>query len=139
MHYNFDNVSAFLQVVKTDSISATALHLKVAKSIVSKRIDDLEADLGVELLYRSARGVVPTAKGFAFHKRAREIMQQLGTAADEITDRQDDLCEQLRVAARMSFWDDVPWAAAVSVLEQTFAAGGRNQSRWPIRRYIRKR
>jgi DNA-binding transcriptional LysR family regulator len=103
MRYSFDNIAAFVQVVESGSISAAALRLNLAKSVVSKRIADLEAELGVELLHRSTRGVTATDKGIAFHKRAREIMRDLDQAADEVTDRSDDLCGQLRITAPMSF------------------------------------
>lgn len=103
MHYSFDNIAAFVQVVESGSISAAALRLNLAKSVVSKRIADLEAELGVELLHRSTRGITATDKGIAFHKRAREIMRGLDEAADEITDRSDDLCGQIRITAPMSF------------------------------------
>jgi DNA-binding transcriptional LysR family regulator len=103
VRYSFDNIAAFVQVVESGSISAAALRLNLAKSVVSKRIADLEAELGVELLHRSTRGITTTDKGIAFHKRAREIMRELDQAADEITDRGDDLCGQLRITAPMSF------------------------------------
>lgn len=103
MHYSFDNIAAFVQVVESGSISAAAQRLNLAKSVVSKRITDLEAELGVDLFHRSTRGVVATDKGIAFHLRAREIMRELDSAADEITDRSDDLCGQFRIAAPMSF------------------------------------
>ncbi|HEX2237130.1 MAG TPA: LysR family transcriptional regulator [Gammaproteobacteria bacterium] len=41
MRQDFDNIAAFLQVVETGSISAAALRLNLAKSVVSKRITDL--------------------------------------------------------------------------------------------------
>jgi hypothetical protein len=66
MRYRLDEIAAFLQVVETGSISAVAGRLGLAKSVVSKRITDLEATLGVGLLHRSTRGVVPTDKGIAF-------------------------------------------------------------------------
>ncbi len=103
MRYSFDNIAAFVQVVESGSISAAAVKLNLAKSVVSKRIADLEAELGVELLHRSTRGITATDKGIAFHKRAREIMRELDQAADEITDRGDDLCGQIRITAPMSF------------------------------------
>jgi molybdenum-dependent DNA-binding transcriptional regulator ModE len=62
MRYRLDEIAAFLQVVETGSISAAAGRLGLAKSVVSKRITDLEATLGVGLLHRSTRGVVPTDK-----------------------------------------------------------------------------
>jgi DNA-binding transcriptional LysR family regulator len=89
--------------VESGSIRAAAVKLNLAKSVVSKRIADLEAELGVELLHRSTRGVTATDKGTAFHKRAREIMRELDSAADEITDRGGDLCGRIRITAPMSF------------------------------------
>ncbi len=103
MRYSFDNIAAFLQVVETGSISAAAVRFNLAKSVVSKRLADLEKQLGVDLLHRSTRGVAPTDKGVAFHKRARDIIQQLDVAADEINDQGGDLCGQLRITVPMSF------------------------------------
>ncbi len=103
MRYRFDNIAAFVQVVEAGSISAAALRLNLAKSVVSKRIADLEEELGAELLHRSTRGIAPTDKGLMFYRRAREIMQQLMTAADELSDGDGDLAGQLRMTAPMSF------------------------------------
>jgi DNA-binding transcriptional LysR family regulator len=103
MGYHLDDIAAFLQVIETGSISAAAERLGLSKSVVSKRITDLEAALGVELLHRSTRGVVPTDKGIAFHGRARGIMRELDEAAEEVADRENDLCGQLRITAPMSF------------------------------------
>ncbi|MBA2490345.1 MAG: LysR family transcriptional regulator [Gammaproteobacteria bacterium] len=46
--HSFDNIAAFVRVVEAGSISAAALRLNLAKSVVSKRISDLENRLGVE-------------------------------------------------------------------------------------------
>lgn len=103
MRYRFDDIAAFLQVVETGSISAAAQRLNLSKSVVSKRVTDLEAALGVELLHRSTRGVVPTDKGIAFHERAKEIMRELDQAAEQVAEREGDFCGELRVTAPMSF------------------------------------
>ncbi|MBC7945359.1 MAG: LysR family transcriptional regulator [Burkholderiales bacterium] len=103
MHYTFDNIATFVQVVESGGMSVAALRLNLAKSVVSKRIADLETELGMELLHRSTRGITATDKGIAFHKRAREIMRELDSAADEITDRGGDLCGQIQITAPMSF------------------------------------
>jgi len=56
MQYRLDNISAFLQAIETGSVSAAAQRMGLSKSVVSKRISDLEAVLKVELLQRSTRG-----------------------------------------------------------------------------------
>jgi DNA-binding transcriptional LysR family regulator len=102
MHYRLDDILAFLQVMETGSISTAAQRMGLSKSVVSKRISDLEAVLKVELLHRSTRGVVPTDKGAAFYQRACSIVRQLDQAAEELME-QDELCGSLRIAAPMTF------------------------------------
>lgn len=103
MRYRLDGIAAFLQVVDSGSISAAARRLNLSKSVVSKRITDLEAALGADLLHRSTRRIAPTDKGTAFYERARSIMRQLEEAAEEATDRSRELSGSLRITAPMSF------------------------------------
>lgn len=103
MHYRLDDILAFLQAMETGSISTAAQRMGLSKSVISKRISDLEAVLKIELLHRSTRGVVPTEKGAAFYQRARSIMQQLDQAAEELIEQNDELCGSLRIAAPMTF------------------------------------
>lgn len=103
MQHRFDDILAFLQAVEVGSISAAAQRMGLSKSVVSKRISDLEAGLKVELLRRSTRGVIATEKGAVFYQRARVIMQQLDQASEALTERDDELCGSLRIAAPMTF------------------------------------
>lgn len=103
MQYRLNDILAFLQAMETGSISTAAQRMGLSKSVISKRITDLEVALKVELLHRSTRGVVPTDKGVAFYQRARSIMQQLDQAAAELIEQDDELCGSLRIAAPMTF------------------------------------
>lgn len=103
MPYRFDDIFAFLQTMETGSISAAAQRMGLSKSVISKRISDLEALLKVELLHRSTRGVIPTENGAAFYQRARAIMQQLDQAAEALIEQDGKLCGLLRIAAPMTF------------------------------------
>lgn len=103
MQYRLDDILAFLQAMETGSISTAAQRMGLSKSVISKRITDLEIVLKVELLHRSTRGVVPTDKGVAFYQRAHSIMQQLDQAAEELIEQDGELCGSLRIAAPMTF------------------------------------
>lgn len=103
MPYRFDDILAFLQAMETGSISAAAQRMGLSKSVVSKRISDLEAVLKVELLHRSTRGVIATDKGAVFYQRARAIMQQLDQAAETLIEQDEEFCGLLRIAAPMTF------------------------------------
>ena len=69
----------FRSVLREGSFSAAALALRVPKSTLSKRVADLEADLGVRLIERSTRTLRPTQEGEVLAARADRL---LGEAED---------------------------------------------------------
>ncbi|NUB43081.1 LysR family transcriptional regulator [Fertoebacter nigrum] len=70
---------AFRAVVREGSFSGAALVLRAPKSTVSKRVADLEADLGVRLIERTTRQLRITAEGEVLALRADRL---LGDADD---------------------------------------------------------
>jgi DNA-binding transcriptional LysR family regulator len=103
MTWRFDDLLTFLKVVEAGGVTAAATELNVSKSVVSKRISDLEDALGAQLLRRSTRAVTPTEQGWAFYERTREALRELDEAVDSVADRQGGLGGRLRVTAPMSF------------------------------------
>jgi len=114
MHYRLDDIDAFLRVVETGSISTAAVQMNLAKSVVSKRVSDLERALGVVLLDRSTQGATPTDEGHVFHARGRAIMQALDDAANEVVGSDDELTGEMRVNAPVTlgtFYLGSMWAS----------------------------
>jgi DNA-binding transcriptional LysR family regulator len=101
MRYQFDQIEAFLQVLEAGSISAAAERLNLAKSAVSKRLAALERTLGVELVRRSARGIVPTERGRFFYARARALFQQIDNTVEEMSET-GALSGPMRITVPMS-------------------------------------
>lgn len=101
--FNLQDITTFLAIADCGSLTQAAERLEVSKSIVSKRLKRLEEMLGVALLHRSTKGVTPTLHGQAFHARAASILQELEAAVDEMTERNQDLCGSLRIAAPVTF------------------------------------
>lgn len=60
---NFNNLSAFVVVAKERSFTRAAAKLGVSQSALSQTIKLLEAHLGLRLLTRSTRSVMPTEAG----------------------------------------------------------------------------
>lgn len=98
-----DDMVAFLRVVEQGSVTAAAAQLALAKSVVSKRLRDLEADLGVQLLRRTTRRVVATEPGRALYARMSPLLRELDEAVEEVVESEGPLRGRLRVAAPMSF------------------------------------
>jgi DNA-binding transcriptional LysR family regulator len=57
------NISAFLRVARLGSFSAAAREMKSVTSVVTKRISQLEGEVGTKLINRSTRGLALTAAG----------------------------------------------------------------------------
>src|SRR5262245_14495955 len=73
----------FLAVVECGSIRAAARKLGVAQPTLTKSVRSLEAELHVQLLGRSVRGIVPTSSGRAFFARARVAQSELRKAEEK--------------------------------------------------------
>ncbi|WP_293649111.1 LysR family transcriptional regulator, partial [Sphingopyxis sp. RIFCSPHIGHO2_12_FULL_65_19] len=63
---DIDDLRTFVEVADAGGVSPAARRLGVSKSIVSRRLSRLEAELGVQLLARSTRGAALTEAGAIF-------------------------------------------------------------------------
>ncbi|WP_295045346.1 LysR family transcriptional regulator [uncultured Paracoccus sp.] len=74
----------FVSVMDEGSFSAAALRMGISRSLCSKHVADLEADLGVRLLTRTTRKVTPTAAGLAFSRDLRDVLDRLDEATESV-------------------------------------------------------
>lgn len=79
-----NQIRDLLTVIDCGSMRSAALRLGVSQPAMTKSIRMLEAELGAQLLQRSAAGVVPTPAGHAFAARARLAQHQLLQARAEV-------------------------------------------------------
>jgi DNA-binding transcriptional LysR family regulator len=85
----------YSRVARLQSFSAAARELSISQSQASRAVADIEAELGVLLLGRTTRAVVPTEAGAEYLIRVEAILDQLDDAEQSI--RQDELRGTLRV------------------------------------------
>lgn len=102
MRLDFVTLKLFVAVAEEGSIAAAAAREHVVASAVSKRVAGLEADLGVALLARHAKGVSLTPAGEVLLQRARDILRSVETTALEIGDFTRDGQALIRLAANHS-------------------------------------
>jgi LysR family transcriptional regulator, nitrogen assimilation regulatory protein len=76
----------FLRIVEAGSFSKASEVLRIAQPSLSHHVRELEEELGVELLTRHARGVVPTDFGFLLCDHARGILREVDRTRDKIRD-----------------------------------------------------
>ena len=65
----------FLTVTEERSVGRAARQLSITQPTLSRQMQDLERVVGVTLLERNAKGVVPTAAGAALAADARQILE----------------------------------------------------------------
>jgi DNA-binding transcriptional LysR family regulator len=81
---NVGRLRVLVQVAKCGSFSAAAEELSYTQSAVSQQIATLEAEVGLTLLERHARGVRLTAAGAALSEHAEGVLARLEAAEAEL-------------------------------------------------------
>lgn len=77
---SFSEVEAFLTVAELKSFGKAARELGIAQSTVSRRITNLEARLGHQLVLRTTRKVALTDAGHSYATDLRDVVTKLETA-----------------------------------------------------------
>lgn len=99
----FADIETFTAVVEAGTFSAAGERLGIAKSVVSRRISQLERRLGSRLLHRTTRRLSLTDAGKNFYQRAVQILADLDDAELSVTEETTDLRGSLKLAAPLSF------------------------------------
>jgi DNA-binding transcriptional LysR family regulator len=88
MRFNFNDLHIFVQAVNSGGFAAAARHLGVPKSTISKRVAELEADLGTRLIHRTSRSFVLTDVGKDFYDHAWAAVIEAEAAESVVQRRQ---------------------------------------------------
>ncbi len=99
---NIEDLQTFVAVADAGGVSAAARRLGISKSIVSRRLFRVEAELGVQLLARTTRGAALTEAGIAFRDHAARASAEIDTARETILPT-GELRGRLRVAMPLTF------------------------------------
>ena len=81
----FKALQTFLDVARSESLSAVAREEGVTPAMVGRRIDQLEQQLGVKLFKRSTRKITLTSEGTAFFEDVRNILNELRAAEEALS------------------------------------------------------
>jgi len=92
----------FVAVCETGNITRAAEREHLVASAISKRLGQLEQDLGVPLLQRQRRGVVPTPAGEAVLEQSRAMLMAAARIAQDAASFGAGLRGQVRLLATVS-------------------------------------
>jgi DNA-binding transcriptional LysR family regulator len=117
----FRHLRYFVAVGEALNFTKAAARLRVAQPALSRQVQDLEDEIGVDLLHRSPRGVRLTAEGRLFLQEVRELLK-----------RSDESVEKVRALVRGKYGElRVGYAPipAVEILPPAIAAFRKSVSR----------
>ncbi|MBL0164530.1 MAG: LysR family transcriptional regulator [Xanthomonadales bacterium] len=93
-----EDIELFVRVVERGSLTAAAAATGLSVSLVSRRLSDLERNLGVRLVDRSSRMLVLTESGREFHAHAETILHAVREAELALLSKADELRGTLRIS-----------------------------------------
>jgi DNA-binding transcriptional LysR family regulator len=97
-----EDLRTFVEVADAGGITPAARRLGISKSMVSRRLVRLEAELSVQLLARTTRGAALTEAGATFREYAARVVAEIDLAKETVLPA-GELRGRLRVAAPLSF------------------------------------
>ena len=74
----------FAAVIEEQTIGRAAERLGLSQSTLSRQLNVLERDIGVPLLEREPRGIVPTAAGESLYRDSRGILDEIARLPAEV-------------------------------------------------------
>jgi DNA-binding transcriptional LysR family regulator len=98
-----DSLESFVAVVEAGQFSAAAERLGIGKSVVSRRVSELEEHLGARLLQRTTRRLSLTEAGRDFYPRALQLLEDLAEAEQSVSSGQQALSGRIRLATPLTF------------------------------------
>src|SRR5690606_27267734 len=92
----------FASVLKHGTIAAAAEHEHTAAAAISRRLRDLEEQLGVALIVRSNKGISPTPAGRALLNMAHRVLHDLDSIRTQMHDYALGMKGYIRIFANIS-------------------------------------
>jgi DNA-binding transcriptional LysR family regulator len=117
-------LEVLLSVARTGSLGRAALEAGVSQQAVSARIRAMEAQTGVTLIQRTARGSSLTAEGAVIAQWAARVVDVAGELDAEIAALRRDRRSRLRLCASLTIADRLLPAWLVSFRAAVRARGG---------------
>lgn len=115
---DLNHVAVFVQVVRCGSFAEAARRLGIPPNTLSRRVQQLEAQLGTRLMQRSTRKLSLTSAGQDFHDRCADAVEGLVNAGQALSSRSEAPSGLVRVAAPADFFDFFPMEWLLAFLSE---------------------
>ncbi|MGQ4880578.1 LysR family transcriptional regulator [Billgrantia sp. LNSP4103-1] len=96
--HDFDELAAFDAVMTLGSLTLGARKLGLAKSTLSRRISQLERQVGQPLLRRQSNRLLPTEAGQMFHAYCRQMLELAEKSRQALEELSEEVSGEVQVA-----------------------------------------
>ncbi|MCC5881920.1 MAG: LysR family transcriptional regulator [Halomonas sp.] len=96
--YDLDELLAFDHVMRSGSLTRSARAFGLAKSTLSRRITQLERQLGQPLLRRQSNRLLPTEAGQTFHAYCKQILELAEQGRQALEELNEEVSGELHIA-----------------------------------------
>ena len=100
---NISDMSVFIAVIEHLSMTKAGDSLGISPAVVSKRIKNLETRLGIRLLNRSTRRMIPTEEGLIYYDRCKYIIEEIENTELALSGMKVEASGSLKVSVPASF------------------------------------
>lgn len=94
---SFDELTVFLAVIESGGFRSAAKRMGISASTVSEKLAALETRLGVPLLVRTTRSVMPTEAGRTLALRLTPLLAEARMALQEVASSRDEVRGRLKL------------------------------------------
>ncbi|MDR0242698.1 MAG: LysR family transcriptional regulator [Burkholderia sp.] len=101
---DLNDLALFVQVVRAGSFSEAARRLRMPANTLSRRIDQLEGQIGTRLLHRSTRKLAPSTEGQALFERYAPALDRIFEIERQHADGQEP-AGKVRVTAMAGLFE----------------------------------
>lgn len=102
-----DGMRTVVAVVETGSFTAAAERLGISKSLASKYINQVEAQLGLSLFHRTTRKLSVNQAGQQYYRQALEVLAQFDKLHSQLYSSRQHAAGALKVTASQSFAEEL--------------------------------
>ncbi len=96
---DFSDTVAFVKVVQEGSFTGAARALRTPKTRISRKVQELEARLGAQLLHRTTRSLKLTEAGTIYFQRCEGLVKDIEDAESAVAELQQNPKGWLRITA----------------------------------------
>lgn len=98
-----ENMALMVRIVEAGGIGKAAEQLGLAKSAVSKRLKDLETNLGVQLISRTTRAANLTDAGHQYYQQSLGIINAVNEMNAQVSGEHQALSGTIRLTVPLTF------------------------------------